>query len=219
MMKILLISASPRKAKSQTLALARRVVEGLGPSTRVETVHLRDLKIDFCIHCQGCHATPMRCPLKDDVHALLEKMLAADGIIIATPNYINQVTGAMKAVMDRSSHFIHCKRLLNKYICAVVTSGSGTDDDLIKDYIRYYAQMSGAQYSGGVSAAGNEIRKRAAEAARLGRNLAADIMKRKVYPAQKKRIDAAIAHFGTIIAANKARWRGEFAYWKEKGWL
>ena len=218
-MNILLISASPRQAKSRTLALARHIVAGLGPAARVETVHLRDLKIGYCTHCEACHVTCLRCPIKDDVHALLGKMLAADGIILATPNYINQVTAALKAVFDRSSHFIHCKRLLGKYLCGVVTSGSGTQDDLVLDYLQHYAHICGAQFSGGVSACAYAMDAKTDEASRLGEKFAEDIARRKKYPAQGRRITQGMAHFGKIIQMRKDHWRGENAYWKEKGWL
>jgi len=218
-MNILLISASPRKAKSQTLALAQHVVKGLGQAAKVETIHLRDLKIGYCTHCEACHVTCLRCPIQDDVHALLGKMLAADGIILATPNYINQVTAALKAVLDRSSHFIHCKRLLGKYLCGVVTSGSGTQDGLVLDYLQHYAHICGAQFSGGVSARADAMEQKGAEAVRLGKRLARDICKKTRYPNQLKAIEAAMAHFGKIIAMRKDHWKGEYAYWEKKGWL
>ena len=218
-MKILLISASPRKARSQTLALAQHVLRGLGPAARVETVHLRDLRIGYCTHCEACHVACMRCPIKDDVHALLDKMLAADGIILATPNYINQVTAALKAVLDRSTHFIHCKRLLGKYLCGVVTSGSGTEDRLVLDYLRHYAHVCGAQFSGGVSACAYALDAKTAAASRLGKKFAQDIARRRKYPAQVRVITQGMAHFGKIIRMRKDHWRGEYAYWREKGWL
>ena len=143
----------------------------------------------------------MRCPIKDDVHALLDKMLAADGIILATPNYINQVTAALKAVLDRSSHFIHCKRLLGKYLCGVVTSGSG------------------AQFSGGVSACAYAIEAKKAAARKVGKSFARDMEKHKQYPSQTRAIKQGIAQFGRIMNMRKEHWRGEYAYWKEKGWL
>jgi len=218
-MNILLLSASPRKAKSQTLALAREVVQGLGDGAQVEIVHLRDLQIDYCTHCEACHIEVMRCPVKDDVHVLLNKMLAADGIILATPNYINQVTAALKAVLDRSSHFIHCQRLLGKYLCGVVTSGSGAQDELVLDYLRHYANVCGAQFSGGVSACAYAVEARRGEARELGQKLREDIGAHKVYPEQAEAIEKGKAHFGTVIEMRRDLWREEYAYWKEKGWL
>ncbi|HBL18780.1 MAG: hypothetical protein A2X36_17495 [Elusimicrobia bacterium GWA2_69_24] len=218
-MKVLLISASPRRAKSQTLALAQQVVQGLGPSARAEIVHLRDLKIDCCTHCEACHVASMRCPIKDDVTPLLEKMLAADGIILATPNYINQVTGSLKVLLDRSSHFIHCKRLLGKYLCGVVSSGSGTQDGLVLDYIRYYGRVCGAQYSGGVSACAYRLEAAFPEALNLGRKFARDIGTRRRYPAQLRLIEKGKAHFRTIMEMRKGHWKEEYAYWQTQGWL
>ena len=89
-MKILLISSSPRKEKSQSFLLAREVLRGcLNETQEGEAIH-------------------------------------------------NQITASLKALFDRSSHFIHCKRLLGKYVAGVVASGSGQDKDVL-NYIRYYA--------------------------------------------------------------------------------
>src|SRR3972149_7241781 len=121
-MSILVISSSPRKEKSNTFLLAKEVFKGSSNGkVNSEIIHLCDCKIDFCRHCEQCHKKIMHCPIKDDVHTILEKMLEADGIILATPNYITQITASMKAILDRSSHFIHCKRLLGKFVAGVVS--------------------------------------------------------------------------------------------------
>ena len=152
-MKILLISSSPHKEKSKTFSLAGGVLKGLSSNAAdIETIHLCDFSVFFCKHCEQCHKDILQCPLPDDVHVILKKMLEADGIILASPNYINQVTASMKALFDRSSHFIHCKRLLGKYIAGVVSSGSGQAQEVL-DYIKYYGHTCGAQYAGGVSCA------------------------------------------------------------------
>jgi len=87
-MKILLISSSPRKEKSQTFALAREVLKGCSDSIESEIIHLCDKKIEFCRHCEACHKKIMNCPIKDDAGVILNKMLEADGILLASPNYI-----------------------------------------------------------------------------------------------------------------------------------
>jgi multimeric flavodoxin WrbA len=218
-MNILLVSSSPRKEKSNTLRLARKAVEGMGGSARVETVHLSDLEIGFCAHCEACHADCMRCGIQDDAPALLERMLAADGILFATPNYVNHVTASLKALLERSSHFIHCKRLLGKHLCGVVTSGRGTDDRILLDYLRYYGHICGAQWSGGVSACGYDMEPAMPKALELGRRFARDVSERRSYPAQAGIIRREMAHFKKIIGMRKDHWKGEYAYWKEKGWM
>ena len=124
-MKTLLISSSPHKEKSQTFLLAKEVLKECTNSVESEIIHLFNYRIEFCRHCEKCHKKILQCLIKDDVHLILEKMLNAEGIIFASPNYINQITASMKALFDRSSHFIHRKRLLGKYIIGVVSSRSG----------------------------------------------------------------------------------------------
>ena len=183
-MKILLISSSPHKEKSKTFFLAKEVLKGLSQEvTDIESIHLSDFSVLFCKHCEECHKDILQCPLSDDVHVILTKMLEADGIILASPNYINQVTASMKALFDRSSHFIHCKRLLGKYIAGVVSSGSGQAQEVL-DYIKYYGHTCGAQYSGGVASAAQPIGEKTEEAIKLGRKLATDIQEKKDYPEQ-----------------------------------
>jgi multimeric flavodoxin WrbA len=116
-MNVLLISSSPHRGKSNTFLLAKEVLRGLEEDgVSCEEMQLGDCRVLFCESCEACHKKILQCPLKDDVTMILRKMLDADGIILASPNYINHVTGSMKALLDRSAHFIHCKRLLGKYV-------------------------------------------------------------------------------------------------------
>ena len=218
-MKVVLISSSPHKEMSTTFLLAREVLKGLaqeGVST--ESVHLYNHRIFFCKHCEDCHKILLHCSLKDDVHPILKKMLEADGIILASPNYINQVTASMKALFDRSAHFIHCKRLAGKYIAGVVSSGSGRNSEVL-EYIKFYAHTCGAQYSGGISSGRQFNREKIEEALQLGARLAVDSKENKAYPEQMEAIERGIRHFREIIKARKNEWKQEHQYWLDKGWL
>jgi len=199
--------------------LAKDVLKGLSQEgADIETIHLYDFRVFFCKHCEQCHKSILQCPLPDDVHVILRKMLEAHGIILASPNYINQVTASMKALFDRSAHFIHCKRLLGKYVAGVVSSGSGQDKEVL-GYIEYYGHTCGAQYSGGVSSAAQSIEEKKKEAIKLGQKLAMDIQEKKSYPEQLELIEKGKQHFRRIIEARKKEWVGEYRYWRDKGWL
>jgi len=218
-MKVLLISASPHKEKSSTYLLAKEASRGLEEEgITCEVLHLDDFEIFFCKHCEACHKRVLRCSIKDGVQLLLEKMLSADGILFASPNYINQVTGSMKTLFDRSAHFIHCKRLLGKYVAGVVTSGSGQNKEVL-DYIKFYAHTCGAQYSGGISAFQQFGQDKIEEAYALGKKFAADIKEKKAYPQQMEIIEQGKLHFARIIRLRKDDWQEEYNYWLEKGWL
>jgi multimeric flavodoxin WrbA len=149
---------------------------------------------------------------------LLQKMLNADGIVLASPNYINQVTASMKALFDRSAHFIHCKRLLDKYIAGVVSSGSGQNKEVL-DYIAFYSHTCAAQYSGGVSAIQQFGEDKRVEAFKLGKKLVSDIKEKRTYSEQMQTIEQGRQHFARIIKLRKDDWQEEYKYWLEKGWL
>jgi multimeric flavodoxin WrbA len=217
-MNMLLISSSPHKKTSQTFSLAKELLKGFGSSIRAEVIHLCNYRIEFCRHCEKCHEKILQCPIKDDVPLIIEKMLGVEGMILASPNYINQVTASMKALFDRSSHFIHCKRLLGKYVAGVVSSGSGQDREVL-DYIKYYSNACGAQYVGGVSCRVPISEEKKEEAFNLGKSLIEAIKDKKIFPEQLKIIEAGKEHFKSIMEKRKDEWSGEYQYWRDKGWL
>lgn len=219
-MKILLISSSPRREGSLTYLLAKEVLRGCASEADITTatIYLSDVRIEFCRSCEVCHKDIDSCSIKDDISAILKKMLESDAIILASPNYINQVTASMKALFDRSNHFIHCKRLLGKYIAGVVSSGGGQDKGIL-DYILQYSHICGAQYSGGVSARVPISKEKMEEAYLLGKKLAFDVRDKKIYPEQLEDIEKMKAYFKKIIQMRSFDWTGEYQYWQDKGWL
>ena len=218
-MQVLLISSSPHREKSSTFLLANEVLHSLKEEgLSCETLHLDKLRVFFCKHCEACHKKILKCSLKDDVGMILQKMLEADAIVLASPNYINQVTASMKALFDRSAHFIHCKRLSGKYIAGVVSSGSGQNKEVL-DYLKYYGATCGAQYSGGVSAVQQFGQDKKDEAIRLGKKIASDLKEKKQYADQLQDIQKGQQYFARIIKLRKDDWQEEYAYWLQKGWL
>ncbi len=218
-MKILLISSSPRGEKGVTYALAAEVAKGAQSlGAEIETVHLAGKKLGFCHGCEICHKGNMTCPLKDDAHLVILKMLNADGIVFATPNYINQVAAPMKALFDRTSNLIHCQRLLGKYTAGVVSSGSGLNHP-VTDYIAYYGRLCGALSSGGVSCGAAPKPEELKAAFDLGEKLAGDIKEKRAYPEQQAEIDKRRHYFADVIKLRKEAWDGEYRYFVSKGWL
>jgi multimeric flavodoxin WrbA len=216
-MKLLLISSSPHDEKSATLALARKIAEGAGGECG--TVFIGTKPVMPCLHCELCHKEPMHCPIKDEGMAIARKMLEADGIILAAPNYVNSVPAQLKALMDRTTHFIHCKRLLGKYFAGAVTSGSNNGNGPILEYLRHYANVCGAQYSGGVYSQTMAVGAAAQKALELGRELAADIAAKTVYKDQTESIENSRAQFAKIVSARREHWPAEYEYFVKKGWI
>lgn len=99
---------------------AERVKEPLG----IETVYLGQQEIHFCRGCRICYDRgEEHCPLMDDVPVLEEKMLAADGILMASPVYVDDVSGLVKTFIDRLCHVCHRPELAGKVGFVVATTG------------------------------------------------------------------------------------------------
>ena len=100
MKKVLIICGSPRKGGNSDL-LAEQFGRGAAESgNQVETVHLRDLKINYCIGCLACQRTGS-CFQQDDANNLLGKMMEADVVCFSCPVYYYSVSGQMKVFIDR----------------------------------------------------------------------------------------------------------------------
>jgi len=66
-----------------------------------------------------------RCPLKDDLLSIKTKMQTADGILLASPVYVNDVSGTVKNFIDRLAHICHRPEFAGKSAYLVATVGVG----------------------------------------------------------------------------------------------
>ncbi len=103
-MKVVAFNGSARR-DGNTAILVRRVFSMLEEEgIETELVQLAGQHIHGCAACGQCFKNKNeRCVFDDDiVNACIEKMRAADGIILASPTYFADVTSEMKALMDRT---------------------------------------------------------------------------------------------------------------------
>ncbi len=99
--KVLILSGSPRKGGNSDILCDEfmRGAEEAGNS--VEKVFIRDKKIGFCSSCYYCKDHGGECAIKDDMAEILDKMQAADVIVMASPVYFYSIDAQMKALIDR----------------------------------------------------------------------------------------------------------------------
>ena len=97
---VLIVSSSPRKGGNSDL-LCDRFAEGATLSGhQVEKIFLNDKKINYCKGCAECFDTG-KCSQEDDMTGILEKLISADVIVMATPVYFYTMCGQMKTMIDR----------------------------------------------------------------------------------------------------------------------
>lgn len=101
MKNVLILSASPRKGGNSD-TLCDRFAQGAQESgNHVEKIFLASQKIGYCRGCGVCNTTH-KCVQKDDMAGILDKMVSADVIVLATPVYFYSMDGQMKTLIDRT---------------------------------------------------------------------------------------------------------------------
>jgi multimeric flavodoxin WrbA len=100
--QVVIISASPRKHGNSDL-LCDRFLEGARyAGHHAEKIFLRDKKINFCLGCMACKSNGGKCVQNDDIAGILETMIAADVLVLATPVYFYTMNAQMKTLIDRT---------------------------------------------------------------------------------------------------------------------
>lgn len=101
MKRVLVISSSPRKNGNSDM-LCDRFSQGAAESGhKVEKIFLASKNIGYCRGCGVCNSTH-QCVQKDDMAEILDKMVKADVIVLATPVYFYTMDGQMKTLIDRT---------------------------------------------------------------------------------------------------------------------
>lgn len=187
----------------------------------LEAIHLAELDIRYCTGCGFC-MDKGKCWIDDDHRRVTEKLLAAQGIILASPVYFFSVTGQMKTFFDRSLAFGHKPRSTWKPGLAVcVSAGLGETD--VGGYLAFLLRTYGAFPIGTLTAMavqpGGFWGKDAVEAraVNLARDLAWAIKENRRYPATDR--DLRFYQFmGNLVQSQKETvMKHDFKHWQEHG--
>ena len=106
MKKIIIIDGGPRK-NMNTAKLLQKFAEGVksaSSDTEVKTVRLYDLDYKGCMSCMACKLKGKAsniCRFKDTLTPVLEEIAQADGLVLGSPIYFGEVTGQMRAFLER----------------------------------------------------------------------------------------------------------------------
>ena len=103
--RVLVINGSYRDdgITDQAVEVAVAALNDNGAET--EIINLRDYPIEFCLNCRECTlqpgSSPGTCVLDDGMHALIEKIEAAQAYILASPTNFGSATAIYKRFMER----------------------------------------------------------------------------------------------------------------------
>lgn len=130
------------RPRGNTSLLVDVVLEELAcQGIRVEKVMLGERRVACCLGHDDC-AERRVCPLGDDAADILDAVYVADGLILATPVYYENVSEQMKTFMDRNVfRYARDEWLRAKVVGLVaVTAETGLDETVAA--LRRYVALS-----------------------------------------------------------------------------
>jgi len=103
-MKVIAFNGSARKDGNTAIMVKQVFGELEKEGIETEMIQFSGQKLRGCIACYKCFENKdQRCSVKTDiVNDCIEKMLEADGIILASPTYFADVSSELKALIDRA---------------------------------------------------------------------------------------------------------------------
>ena len=98
---ILIFSTSPRKGGNSDILCDEFMRGAQDAGHQAEKILLRKMTVNYCIGCDVCRKNGGTCAQKDDMAGILDKMIAADVLVMATPVYFYSMCAQMKTLIDR----------------------------------------------------------------------------------------------------------------------
>ena len=120
-MKVLAVNGSHRPGQNTASMLNIVLDEVKAEGFETELIELYEQKIKLCKSCNKCLMKPECSITDDDMPMIINKLLAADAIILGSPVYFGNVSSMMKIFIDRSRSMHMCKNALDGKIGAALT--------------------------------------------------------------------------------------------------
>lgn len=111
MIKIVALNAS-RIKDGNVSALLEASLSRTDNQVESEVINLAGKKIGPCLHCNWClknQTLERPCFQEDDMGPIYQKLLQADGILVASPVHFGRLSGLAADLIDRTRAFTHGK--------------------------------------------------------------------------------------------------------------
>lgn len=178
MKNVLILSGSPRKEGNSDL-LCDEFMRGAKESrNNVTKINVANKKISPCCACYFCREHGGACAFKDDMAEILQAMIDADVLVLASPVYFYSIDAQLKAVIDRTvARWLEVKNKEFYYIMTAADEGRESMDTTLACFRGYADCVEGAKEMGVIYGTGvyekGEIQNRKAmkEAYEMGKQI------------------------------------------------
>lgn len=150
-MKIIAVNGSARKEWNTHILLDNALEGAREAGAQTELIHLCDLDFKGCRSCFACKAKenlrPGHCVYADDLKPVLDKIDAADGLILGSPIYLSEVSSGMRAFLERLifqySHFDGQRTYFTGKLKAAFLYTMNAPADYYRELFMKYEKMLG----------------------------------------------------------------------------
>ena len=137
--KVVAVIGSPRRRGNTATLVEAALEELVRGGCECTRIALSALRINACDGHENC-GERAACPHDDDMPGVLEQVYAADGLILATPVYYENVSGQMKTFMDRNAtRYYHEQWLTPKVVGLIAVAAESSADDTLAAMRRFVA--------------------------------------------------------------------------------
>ncbi|WP_243373396.1 flavodoxin family protein [Geotalea sp. SG265] len=162
--KVLVLSGSPRKNGNSELLCDQFMRGATEAGHQVEKINVREKRINYCTACDACQRNGGTCVQKDDMAEILDMMIQADVIVMATPVYFYTMNAQLKTLIDRT--YARYTEISNKDFYFLMTAAVGNKSLLertLESLRGFTSCLSGAKEKGVIYGTGawnaGDIRK------------------------------------------------------------
>lgn len=178
MKNVLILSGSPRKEGNSDLLCDEFICGAKESGNKVTKINVANKKISPCCACYFCREHGGECTYRDDMAEILQAMIDADVLVLASPVYFYSINAQLKAVIDRTvARWLEVKNKEFYYVMTAADEDKSSMDTTLACLRGYAACVNGAKEMGVIYGTGvyekGEIRNKAAmtEAYEMGKNI------------------------------------------------
>lgn len=146
--KVLILSGSPRKNGNSDILCDSFAAGATDGGHKVEKIRVAEKNIGCCRGCYACKDSGA-CVIKDDMAEILQKIIDADVLVLASPVYFYSIDAQLKALIDRTvARWLEVKNKEFYYIVTMADSALSSADTTLACFRGYADCVEGAQEKG-----------------------------------------------------------------------
>lgn len=145
---VLILSGSPRKGGNSDLLCDEFLKGAQSAGNNVEKIRISEKNIGYCRGCYACKNSGV-CAVKDDMAEVLQKIIDADVLVLASPVYFYSIDAQLKAVIDRTvARWLEVKNKEFYYIITAADAENASLETTLACFRGYADCVEGAKEMG-----------------------------------------------------------------------